>query len=384
MGSCGMHDRPRKAVHMAMNTGYYWPNMHRDANNEITSRDSCQGMDIVGPFLEAPGRIKYLIVVVHYFTKWLEAKPITSITDGLGIKLVSTSVYHPQANRVVERANQSIMQGIKTRLHQEGAAWVEELPNVLWAYRTMPKTSNKETPFSLAYDTEPVIPVEICIPIGRITKKIEEGNKEALRLNLNLLEERREIMAIQEARSRVTTRIMEKLLGDEGLCYGGTKLKLIFITAEIRKKSPRKQNFDANHEGYRSRKRPHEQAEQWLDNEISFPSTLGCQLVDSPIILEALIEGYLVRKIYVDRGSSSEVMYEHYFQNLRAETREKLKESRTPLVGFSGETAIDMIGIPRFIAEHELKTYPHIEPMVQRKRSIAPDKRKVVKEEVAE
>ncbi|GJW62513.1 hypothetical protein Tco_0111848, partial [Tanacetum coccineum] len=35
-------------------------------------------------------------------------------------------------------------------------------------------------------------------------------------------------------------------------------------------------------------------------------------------------------------------------------------------------------------AEHELKTYLHIEPIVQRKRSIAPDRRKVVKEEVAE
>ncbi|GJZ14199.1 hypothetical protein Tco_0549429 [Tanacetum coccineum] len=61
----------------------------------------------------------------------------------------------------------------------------------------------------------------------------------------------------------------------------------------------------------------------------------GCQLVDSPIILEALIEGFLVRRIYVDGGSSSEVMYEHYFRNLGAETRVKLKESRTPLVGFS-------------------------------------------------
>ncbi|GJZ02814.1 hypothetical protein Tco_0520775, partial [Tanacetum coccineum] len=45
---------------------------------------------------------------------------------------------------------------------------------------------------------------------------------------------------------------------------------------------------------------------------------------------------------------------------------------------------VDMIGIPLFVAEHELKTYPHIEPKVQRKRSIAPDKRKVVKEEVEE
>ncbi|GKC09956.1 reverse transcriptase domain-containing protein [Tanacetum coccineum] len=62
-----------------------------------------------------------------------------------------------------------------------------------------------------------------------------------------------------------------------------------------------------------------------------------CQLVDSPIILEALIEGFQVCRIYVDRGSSSEVMYEHCFQNLRAETKAKLKESRTPLVGFFGE-----------------------------------------------
>nr|GEV99442.1 reverse transcriptase domain-containing protein [Tanacetum cinerariifolium] len=47
-------------------------------------------------------------------------------------------------------------------------------------------------------------------------------------------------------------------------------------------------------------------------------------------------------------------------------------------------TPADMTGIPRFIAEHELKTYPHIEPRVQRKRSIAPDRRRLVKDEVAE
>nr|GEU72067.1 hypothetical protein [Tanacetum cinerariifolium] len=65
----------------------------------------------------------------------------------------------------------------------------------------------------------------------------------------------------------------------------------------------------------------------------------GCQLVNSLIILEALIEGFLVRRIYVDGGSSSEVMYEQCFQNLRSKTKAKLKESRTPLVGFSGKNA---------------------------------------------
>ncbi|GKF94775.1 hypothetical protein Tco_0284475, partial [Tanacetum coccineum] len=43
-----------------------------------------------------------------------------------------------------------------------------------------------------------------------------------------------------------------------------------------------------------------------------------------------------------------------------------------------------MIGIPRSIAEHKLKTYPHIELRMLRERSIAPDRRRVVKDEVAE
>ncbi|GJX44359.1 hypothetical protein Tco_0261035 [Tanacetum coccineum] len=47
-------------------------------------------------------------------------------------------------------------------------------------------------------------------------------------------------------------------------------------------------------------------------------------------------------------------------------------------------TLTDMIRIPCSVAEHELKTYPHIEPTVQRKRIIAPDKRKVVKDQVRE
>ncbi|GJV72171.1 putative nucleotidyltransferase, ribonuclease H [Tanacetum coccineum] len=104
-GSCGIHDGPRRAVHKAMNAGYFWPSMHRDANNEVSSCDSCQvyspipklpkndmisvtsawpfrkwGMDIVGPLPEASGKVKYLIVAVDYFTKWIEAKAVTSIT----------------------------------------------------------------------------------------------------------------------------------------------------------------------------------------------------------------------------------------------------------------------------------------------------------------
>ncbi|GKB11055.1 reverse transcriptase domain-containing protein [Tanacetum coccineum] len=82
---------------------------------------------------------------------------------------------------------------------KEGGAWVEELPNVLLAHRTTPKTSNGETPFSLAYGTEAVIPAEIGIPTKRTIQGFDEENEEALRLNLNLLKEQREIATIREA-----------------------------------------------------------------------------------------------------------------------------------------------------------------------------------------
>ena len=38
------------------------------------------GIDIVGPFPVAPGRIKFLVVAIDYFTKWVEAEPVATIT----------------------------------------------------------------------------------------------------------------------------------------------------------------------------------------------------------------------------------------------------------------------------------------------------------------
>ncbi|GJW54629.1 hypothetical protein Tco_0098714 [Tanacetum coccineum] len=72
--------------------------------------------------------------------------------------------------------------------------------NVLWVHRTIKKTSNGETPFNLTYGTEAVIPAEIGILTHRTSKLNEKTNDQELRLNLDLLEERREIAAISEAR----------------------------------------------------------------------------------------------------------------------------------------------------------------------------------------
>nr|GEU82209.1 reverse transcriptase domain-containing protein [Tanacetum cinerariifolium] len=79
---------------------------------------------------------------------------------------------------------------------------MEEISHVLWAHYTMIKSSNGDTPFSLTYGTEAVIPAEIGMPILRTAEVDMVQNNEALGINLDLLEERREHAAICEAKSR--------------------------------------------------------------------------------------------------------------------------------------------------------------------------------------
>ncbi|GJU60712.1 reverse transcriptase domain-containing protein [Tanacetum coccineum] len=204
-GSCSMHARPRSVV--------------------------AKALDQVGPFLKDPDKVKFLIVAIDYFTKWIEAKPVATITGaqvkkfvwdyivcrfGLPGEIISdngkqfrddpfkdwcknlcirqcfASVKHLQANGLVERVNRSLGEGIKARLDERSKNWLEEISHVLWAHRTMIKSSNGETPFSLTYGTEVVILVEIGMPTLRTVEVNMIKNDEALEINLNLLEERRE------------------------------------------------------------------------------------------------------------------------------------------------------------------------------------------------
>ncbi|GJW21093.1 reverse transcriptase domain-containing protein [Tanacetum coccineum] len=157
------------------------------------------GIDIVGPFPEGPRKVKFLIVAIDYFTKWIEAKSVATITGAQVKKFVWDNI-HPQANSLAERENRSLGEGIKARLNERSKNWLEEISHVLWAHRTMIKSSNGETPFSLTYGAEAVIPVEIGMPTSRTAKVDMIKNDEALGVNLDLLEEKREQTAIHEAK----------------------------------------------------------------------------------------------------------------------------------------------------------------------------------------
>ncbi|CAJ2662984.1 unnamed protein product [Trifolium pratense] len=118
----------------------------------------------------------------------------------LGTKQHFTSVEHPQTNGQAEAANRVILRGLRRRLDQNKKKWVEELESVLWAYRTTPHSTTGETPFRMVYGTEAVIPVEVGEPSRRTEQPLEEEmNDEALREELDLVEEIRTGASLREA-----------------------------------------------------------------------------------------------------------------------------------------------------------------------------------------
>ena len=116
----------------------------------------------------------------------------------LGIKNHYSSPVHPQANGQVEVTNRTLLKIIKTWLEGAKGIWLDELPSVLWAYRTIARTPTGETPFRLTYGADAVIPAEIGHTSYRVQSYTEDKNEEAMRLQLDLVDE-----ALEMAKQRL-------------------------------------------------------------------------------------------------------------------------------------------------------------------------------------
>jgi transposase InsO family protein len=101
------------------------------------------------------------MVLIFDNGKQFDNRPFRELCGQLNIKNHYSSPRHPQANGQVEVTNRTLLKQIKTRFKGVKGMWVEELPSVLWAYRTTVRTPTKETPFKLTFGTEAVIPIEI-------------------------------------------------------------------------------------------------------------------------------------------------------------------------------------------------------------------------------
>ncbi|XP_072072044.1 uncharacterized protein [Arachis hypogaea] len=170
-GVCGNHIGGRALAAKIVRIGYFWPTMKRDCIAKVKACDKCQkheaistkpaellhsmevswpfqrwGLDILGPFLVAPGQ--------HYFS----------------------SVEHPQTNGQAEAANRVILQAIKRKLNN----------------------AKGETPFKLVYGSEALIPVEVGTPTIRSELYDEQNNTLIRSAELDLVEEDKDIAAIKQ------------------------------------------------------------------------------------------------------------------------------------------------------------------------------------------
>jgi ribonuclease HI len=105
-GTCGSHSGPRALAAKVIRQGFYWPAIICAVNRVTRSCEACQkfsprsgnpsqftkliahtwplqrwGLDIVGPLPTAQGNLKFTFITVKYFTKWIEARAVSTITS---------------------------------------------------------------------------------------------------------------------------------------------------------------------------------------------------------------------------------------------------------------------------------------------------------------
>ena len=130
------------------------------------------------------------------------SKAFRKFCGSLGITNRYSTPAYPQSTGQAEAINKAIMHDLKRRLEGAKGRWAEELPSVLWVYRTTPRRSTGETPFSLTYEVEVVIPTEVVIPAevnlcsARVSRFDPTENSELMLKQLNLLEESQESATI--------------------------------------------------------------------------------------------------------------------------------------------------------------------------------------------
>ncbi|XP_030932965.1 uncharacterized protein LOC115958851 [Quercus lobata] len=280
-GVCGGYVGGRFLAHRAMTQGFWWPQMQKDAAEYVWRCEQSQkhvplihqpvghlnpvsspltfaqwGLDILGPFPRATGNRQFVLVAVDYFTKWAEVEALANIQDidvkkfvwknivirfgvpdslisnnrlqfdskgfrtfcsDLGIKNKYSAPVYPQSNGQAEAVNKTILNGLKRRLDGAKGRWTKELPNILWAYRTTPRRSMGETPFSLTYGIEVVIPTKVSLCSARVAGFDPVQNTDLMMEHLDWLEECRETATIRLAKyqQRLAQRHNQDIKGRE-------------------------------------------------------------------------------------------------------------------------------------------------------------------------
>ena len=195
-------------------------------------------LDIVGPYPKAAENKRRLLVGIDYFPKWVKAESLANIRDidakkfvwknivtrfgiphtlisnnglqfdstafrrycyDLGITNWYSNPAYLQGNGQAKTVNKVMGNRLKIRLDDVKGKWVEELSHVFWTYRITHRRLTRETPFSMTYGAEAVIPLETRFPTLKTSSFTPSINDGLLRKSLDLIGERRENAMVQLA-----------------------------------------------------------------------------------------------------------------------------------------------------------------------------------------
>ena len=127
----------------------------------------------------------------------------------LKIKNLYSTPRYPQNNGQAKASNKTLLSALKKHLHSAKGKWVDELLEVLWAYRTTSRKPTGISPYSLTYGIEAIIPTEITMPTVR-AETPEKANAEALVKDLDTIDELREAAVVRHTSKDWQTCITNK------------------------------------------------------------------------------------------------------------------------------------------------------------------------------
>jgi len=204
----------QKCEKCQLNRPQPYPEPTEDIPTDVEAPFSHLGLDIIGPLLKTKNNNQYILVIVDYFTKWVEAEATETVTSQDVIKFLMnvfarhgvpqlittdngpqfssdmtklfldlydvyvkfTSTYHPESNGLVENRNKEIGKLLRL-LGKRNKDWDEVLPSALWALRTTKNSTTKFSSFELVYGREDQQPFDIA---ARPTKGLNKSSDEIL------------------------------------------------------------------------------------------------------------------------------------------------------------------------------------------------------------